>query len=53
MFLENYLKTSLYLEVSASKAVAAKMAAKLAKLFREHDAKFEMPDAVRKAGPKA
>ena len=28
-------------------------AAKLAKLFRENDAKFEMPDAVRKAGPKA
>lgn len=27
-------------------------ASKLAKLFRENDAKFEMPDAVRKAGPK-
>jgi phosphoenolpyruvate carboxykinase (ATP) len=26
-------------------------AKKLAKLFRENDAKFEMPDAVRKAGP--
>ena len=28
-------------------------AKKLAKLFRENDAKFEMPDSVRAAGPKA
>jgi phosphoenolpyruvate carboxykinase (ATP) len=27
-------------------------AADLAKRFRENDAKFEMPDAVRKAGPR-
>jgi phosphoenolpyruvate carboxykinase (ATP) len=33
------------------KAAYDAQAVKLAKLFRENDAKFEMPDAVRKAGP--
>jgi phosphoenolpyruvate carboxykinase (ATP) len=35
------------------KAAYDAQAAKLARLFRENDAKFEMPEAVRAAGPKA
>ncbi len=37
----------------ADKAAYDTQARKLAKLFRDNDAGFEMPDAVRKAGPRA
>jgi phosphoenolpyruvate carboxykinase (ATP) len=37
----------------ADKAAYDAQVLKLAKLFRENDAKFTMPDAVRSAGPKA
>jgi phosphoenolpyruvate carboxykinase (ATP) len=35
------------------KAAYDQQAARLARLFRENDARFEMPDSVRAAGPKA